>query len=247
MNTKALLEVQGIRKTFHETEVLKGVDLAIYPGQVVCIIGPSGSGKSTLLRTMNRLEEPSAGQIFFRGQPTLGPGIKAHEVRRDIGMVFQSFHLFANKTVLENCTLGPIQVKGIHPAEAKKNALTVLEQVGMQSYADRPSNALSGGQKQRVAIARALAMNPDLVLFDEPTSALDPENVGDVLDVMKQLAEQGMTMVVVTHEMAFARAVADHVVMMDEGQIIEQGPPEAVLAHPQHERTIQFLNRFLNH
>jgi len=247
MNNKPLLEVQGIRKIFHDIEVLKGVDLAIYPGQVVCIIGPSGSGKSTLLRTMNRLEEPSAGQIFFRGQPTLGASIKAHEVRRDIGMVFQSFHLFANKTVLENCTLGPIQVKGMNPIEAKKTALAVLEQVGMQSFADRPSNALSGGQKQRVAIARALAMKPDLVLFDEPTSALDPENVGDVLDVMKQLAEQGMTMVVVTHEMAFARAVADHVVMMDEGQIIEQGPPEDVLVHPQHERTIQFLNRFLNH
>lgn len=247
MNTKPLLEVQGIRKTFHDTEVLKGVDLAIYPGQVVCIIGPSGSGKSTLLRTMNRLEEPSLGQIFFRGEPTLGAPIKAHDVRREIGMVFQSFHLFANKSVIDNCTLGPIHVLGKTPSEAKKHALAVLEQVGMQAFANRPSQTLSGGQKQRVAIARALAMNPALVLFDEPTSALDPENVGDVLDVMKQLAEKGMTMVVVTHEMAFARAVADHVVMMDDGQIIEQGRPEDVLEHPQHERTIQFLNRFLNH
>lgn len=247
MSNKPLVMLKGIRKTFHETEVLKGVDLEVNSGEVVCIIGPSGSGKSTLLRTINRLEEPSAGEIFFRGTPTLGPGIQAHDIRKEIGMVFQSFHLFANKSVLDNCTLGPIQVLKESPKVARERAMKMLKEVGMAEFAHRSVTSLSGGQKQRVAIARTLTMQPAIVLFDEPTSALDPENVGDVLDVMKLLAEQGMTMVVVTHEMGFAKAVANRVIMMDDGQIIEQGPPSEVLEHPQHERTQQFLDRFLNH
>lgn len=246
MATNPLLSLRNIRKTFHQAEVLKGVSLDVFPGQVVCIIGPSGSGKSTLLRTINRLEEPSSGEILFKGRDTLGSSMSAHEVRRALGMVFQSFHLFANKTVLENCTLGPIEVLKMKPREASQIALAMLTKVGMADYAHRSVTQLSGGQKQRVAIARALAMSPDVVLFDEPTSALDPENVGDVLDVMKSLALQGMTMVVVTHEISFAKDVADTVIVMDDGQIIEQGNPDEVLVSPQNERTKQFLSRYLS-
>ena len=246
MATNPLLSLRNIRKTFHQVEVLKGVNLDVFSGQVVCIIGPSGSGKSTLLRTINRLEEPSSGEILFKDKNTLGASMSAHGVRRALGMVFQSFHLFANKTVLENCTLGPIEVLKMKPREANQVALEMLTKVGMADYAHRNVTQLSGGQKQRVAIARALAMSPEVVLFDEPTSALDPENVGDVLDVMKSLALQGMTMVVVTHEISFAKEVADVVIVMDDGQIIEQGNPKEVLVSPQNERTKQFLSRYLN-
>lgn len=247
MANKPLLSLRGIRKTFHTNEVLKGVDLDVYAGQVVCIIGPSGSGKSTLLRTINRLEEPTSGTITFDGQDTLSPLIKPHQIRKSLAMVFQSFHLFANKTVLENCSLGPVEVLKMSHKDANKLALEMLSKVGMQEYAYRSVTQLSGGQKQRVAIARALAMSPKVILFDEPTSALDPENVGDVLDVMKSLALQGTTMVIVTHEIGFAKEVADLVVVMDEGQIIEQGLPTEVLTSPANERTRQFLSRFLSH
>jgi putative lysine transport system ATP-binding protein len=212
---------------------------------VTCIIGASGSGKSTLLRCINLLETPTSGEVMFHGKQVNGKGVKASEYRTKVGMVFQSFNLFANMTVLENCIVGQTKVLKRDKTEAQKNAMKYLEKVGMAPYINARPRQLSGGQKQRVAIARALAMEPELLLFDEPTSALDPEMVGEVLSVMRDLANEGMTMIVVTHEMAFARDVSNHVVFMSEGVICEEGDPKQIFEHPQQDRTREFLSRFL--
>lgn len=240
-----VIEIRGLRKSFHGLEVLKGVDLDIRRGEVVCIIGASGSGKSTLLRCIDLLEEPDAGSIGFDGQDITSAHVDVDALRQKIGMVFQSFDLFNNKDVLGNCTLAPMTVKRMPRAEAEAVAMARLEEVGMGAFAHADPRRLSGGQKQRVAIARALCMEPELMLFDEPTSALDPELVGEVLDVMRDLAAKGMTMAVVTHEMAFAREAGDRVVFMDEGAILEQGAPEEIFGSPRQERTRAFLGRYL--
>lgn len=239
----SIIQVKGLKKNFGALQVLKGVDAAIEENEVVCIIGPSGSGKSTFLRCLNRLEEITEGEILIDGVHLSKEN--ENEVRTEMGMVFQSFNLFPHMSVLDNVTIGPRKVRGIDRKEAEKKALELLARVGLRDKADGYPSSLSGGQKQRVAIARALAMNPDVMLFDEPTSALDPEMVGEVLNVMKQLAHEGMTMVVVTHEMGFAREVADRVIFIDEGYIVEQGPPSEVFGNPQNERTINFLNMVL--
>ncbi|TVT59485.1 amino acid ABC transporter ATP-binding protein [Amycolatopsis rhizosphaerae] len=253
--SEPLLRAVGVRKRFGSTEVLRGIDLSVRKGQVVCLLGPSGAGKSTFLRCVNRLETIDGGQVWVDGEPIgfrLHKG-KLHELserevagqRRDIGMVFQRFNLFAHRTVLENVIEGPVRVRGIGAGEATETAMSLLARVGLADRAgDRPGR-LSGGQQQRVAIARALAMKPKLMLFDEPTSALDPELVGEVLEVMTALAAEGMTMVVVTHEMGFAREVADEIVFMADGAVVETGPPDEVLTAPRHERTRQFLARIL--
>ena len=237
--------MRGVNKHFGALHVLKDIDLTVARGEVVVVIGPSGSGKSTLCRTINRLETIDGGTIAIDGQPLPAEGKQLAQLRSRVGMVFQSFNLFAHKTVLENVTLGPVKVKGMKKADADKRGRELLERVGIAEQAEKYPAQLSGGQQQRVAIARALAMQPKLMLFDEPTSALDPELVGDVLGVMRQLAKDGMTMVVVTHEMEFAREVADSVVFMDGGVVVEAGKPEDVIRSPKHERTKAFLSRVL--
>ncbi len=239
-----MIDIKGLKKAFGENEVLKGIDLSIEAKEVVVIIGPSGSGKSTLLRCMNYLEQPTAGLVTVDGIPLDG---EAHinKVREEVGMVFQRFNLFPHMTVLENIMLAPMKVKKIARAEAEKTARELLSRVGLAEKADSYPPQLSGGQQQRVAIARALAMHPKVMLFDEPTSALDPEMVGEVLDVMRSLAKEGMTMVIVTHEMGFAREVGDRLLFVDEGRIIEQGVPKEVFEHPKEERTKLFLSKVL--
>lgn len=240
-----MIKVEKLVKTFGENTVLKEIDLEVTPGEVVVIIGPSGSGKSTFLRCLNLLEQPTGGKITFEGNDLLAKGVKIDQIRQKMGMVFQSFNLFPHKTVLENLTISPIKVKQQEQAAAEETAKGLLEQVGLAEKADSYPSSLSGGQQQRVAIARALAMDPDVMLFDEPTSALDPEMVGEVLTVMQSLAEKGMTMVVVTHEMGFAKEVADRVIFMADGIIQEQGTPEQIFEHPQNARTQDFLSKVL--
>lgn len=240
-----MIKVEKLVKTFGENTVLKEIDLEVTPGEVVVIIGPSGSGKSTFLRCLNLLEQPTGGKITFEGNDLLAKGVKIDQIRQKMGMVFQSFNLFPHKTVLENLTISPIKVKQQEEAAAEETAKGLLEQVGLAEKADSYPSSLSGGQQQRVAIARALAMDPDVMLFDEPTSALDPEMVGEVLTVMQALAEKGMTMVVVTHEMGFAKEVADRVIFMADGIIQEQGTPEQIFEHPQNARTQDFLSKVL--
>ena len=239
-----MIDIKNLHKSFGEHEVLKGIDLHINPQEVVVIIGPSGSGKSTLLRCMNLLEEPTSGSVVVDGIDLTGDS-DINKAREEIGMVFQRFNLFPHMTVLQNITLAPIKVRNMAKAEAEQIARELLERVGLADKADAYPPQLSGGQQQRVAIARALAMRPKVMLFDEPTSALDPEMVNEVLDVMKNLAAQGMTMIVVTHEMAFAREVSDRVVFMDNGVILEQGSPEEVFGNPKEARTREFLSRYL--
>ncbi|WP_346199877.1 amino acid ABC transporter ATP-binding protein [Caldifermentibacillus hisashii] len=239
------ISVKNLKKNFGDLEVLKSISLDVHEGEVICIIGPSGSGKSTFLRCLNLLEEVTEGEVIVHGVNLTDKNIDINKVRENIGMVFQHFNLFPHLTVLENITLAPVELKKATKEEAKEAALKLLERVGLKDKAEVKPDQLSGGQKQRVAIARALAMKPDIMLFDEPTSALDPEMVGEVLSVMKQLAEEGMTMVIVTHEMGFAREVADRVIFMDGGYIIEQGTPEEIFGNPQNERTKDFLNKVL--
>ncbi|GAB49647.1 amino acid ABC transporter ATP-binding protein [Mobilicoccus pelagius] len=238
--------VRDLHKSFGDVEVLKGIDLTIRRGEVVCVIGPSGSGKSTLLRCVNLLEEPTRGSVLIEGEDITDPDCDIDEVRSRLGMVFQQFNLFPHLTALQNCVLAQTNVLRRGKAEAEKVAQHNLERVGLGGRGDAHPAQLSGGQQQRVAIARALSMNPDLMLFDEPTSALDPELVGDVLSVMRLLAKEGMTMMVVTHEMAFARDVADRVIFMDGGVIVEEGEPSRVIGAPEHERTRAFLQRVLD-
>ncbi len=238
--------VRGLKKQYGDNVVLKSIDLTVNQGEVVCVIGPSGSGKSTMLRCLNRMEEINGGKVFVDGVDITDPKEDINKIRQNIGMVFQHFNLFPHLSVLDNITLAPMELKGLSKVEAESLALYLLESVGLADKAHVAPNSLSGGQKQRVAIARALAMQPDVLLFDEPTSALDPEMVGDVLDVMKRLAEDGMTMIVVTHEMGFAREVADRVIFMDGGFIVEEGAPEELFSHPSHERTQSFLNKVLH-
>lgn len=239
------IEVKNLKKNFGRLEVLKKISLDVAEGEVVCLIGPSGSGKSTFLRCLNRLESITAGEVIVDGHPISDPNVNINKVRENIGMVFQHFNLFPHLTVQDNITLAPIELKKMDKESAARKALELLERVGLSDKAKVYPGQLSGGQKQRVAIARALAMNPDIMLFDEPTSTLDPEMVGEVLEVMKQLAAEGMTMVVVTHEMGFAREVADRVIFMDEGVIVEEGTPEEIFGNPKEERTIGFLNKVL--
>ncbi len=237
------IEIEDLRKAFGPLEVLKGIDLVVDTREVVCVIGPSGSGKSTLLRCVNRLEEPTGGRIVIEGLDITDPDCEVDDVRRRIGMVFQSFNLFPHLDVMGNLTIAPRRVLRRSRAEAEETAMAMLDRVGLRDKARSFPAHLSGGQQQRVAIARSLCMQPDMMLFDEATSALDPELVGEVLAVMRSLAEEGMTMMVVTHEMGFAREVADRVVFMDDGVVVEQGPPAAVLDEPSHERTRRFLSQ----
>ena len=239
------ISVKGLRKSFGHLEVLKGMDVEISEGEVVCLIGPSGSGKSTFLRCLNALETITAGGIMVDGYDLTDKKININKVRENIGMVFQHFNLFSNLNVIQNIMLAPVELKKMSKEEARAKGMELLTMVGLAEKAEAYPSKLSGGQKQRVAIARALAMNPDIMLFDEPTSALDPEMVGEVLEVMKSLARDGMTMVVVTHEMGFAREVASRVIFMDEGVIVEEGTPQEVLLHPTQPRTIDFLNKVL--
>ncbi|MCR4877270.1 MAG: amino acid ABC transporter ATP-binding protein [Clostridiales bacterium] len=239
------IHVSQLRKSFKKLEVLKGVSVDIYEGEVVVIIGPSGSGKSTFLRCLNRLEESSGGEIQVDGFDITDPKVNINRIRERVGMVFQHFNLFANLNVLRNLMLAPVDLKKCSREEAKSQALAMLDRVGLSDKAEAYPQQLSGGQKQRVAIARALCMKPDIMLFDEPTSALDPEMVGEVLEVMKELARDGMTMVVVTHEMGFAREVADRVMFMDDGQILETGTPQEIFQNPLNPRTQDFLNKVL--
>ncbi|WP_420111162.1 amino acid ABC transporter ATP-binding protein [Pseudactinotalea sp.] len=239
------IEIRDLRKSFGENEVLKGISLEVQPGEVVCVIGPSGSGKSTLLRSVNLLEEPTSGQILIEGIDILDPDVDVDRVRARIGMVFQQFNLFGHMTVLGNLCLAQQRVLGRSRVEAEQVARENLAKVGLADRESAYPSHLSGGQQQRVAIARSLSMNPDMMLFDEPTSALDPELVGDVLEVMRNLAAEGMTMMVVTHEMGFAREVGSRLIFMDDGMIVEEGDPREVLANPQHERTQTFLSKVL--
>lgn len=242
---EAVIQVRGLKKNFGSLEVLKGVDMEIDRGEVVVIIGPSGSGKSTFLRCLNLLEMPTEGDILYHGSSILSKNMKIDKYREKFGMVFQLFNLFENLSVLDNVTVGPRKVQKIPKEEADKRAMELLKQVGLESKAHAYPAQLSGGQKQRVAIARTLAMDPEVILFDEATSALDPEMVGEVLQIMRQLAEEGMTMVVVTHEMGFAREVGDRLVFMDDGYIVEEGNPREVISNPQHKRTKNFLSKML--
>ncbi len=247
MAEQALIEIDHVNKWFGELHVLRDISINIARGEVVVLLGPSGSGKSTLCRSINRLETINDGQIRFDGQPLPTEGRALAKLRADVGMVFQSFNLFAHKTILENVTLGPVKVRKENPAEAKEHAMALLKRVGIESQANKYPAQLSGGQQQRVAIARALAMRPKAMLFDEPTSALDPEMVGEVLDVMVALAEEGMTMVCVTHEMGFARSVANRVAFLADGQLVEQASPEEFFANPTSERARDFLSKILTH
>ena len=240
-----MIRVNNLHKSFGKNDVLKGIDEHIEKGEVVVVIGPSGSGKSTFLRCLNLLEEPTSGKVVFEGNDITDKKVDINKIREKMGMVFQQFNLFPHKTVLQNLTIAPIKVKGLSKAEAEKKAMELLERVGLSNKATAYPSSLSGGQKQRIAIARALAMEPDVMLFDEPTSALDPEMVGEVLNVMKDLAKEGMTMVVVTHEMGFAREVGDRILFMDNGNIVEQGTPEEIFNNPKNPRTIDFLSKVL--
>ncbi len=241
-----ILKINHLSKSFGKNQVLRDIDFSVNKGDVISIIGASGSGKSTLLRCINLLETPTAGEIWYNGENVADRKVKPHEYRSHVGMVFQSFNPFNNMTVLQNCMVGQMKVLGRSKAEAKENALFYLQKVGMAPYINAKPRQISGGQKQRVAIARALAMNPEVLLFDEPTSALDPEMVGEVLSVMQDLAHEAMTMLEVTHEMAFARDVSNRVVYMNEGVICEQGSPEEVFGNPQKQETKDFLSRFRN-
>ena len=245
MENRVKIQVKNLKKNFGKLEVLKDISTDVKEGEVLCIIGPSGSGKSTFLRCMNRLEEITDGSVIVEGTDITDPKVDINKIRENIGMVFQHFNLFPHMTVKENITLAPVELKKMSKEEAEQKAIQLLDRVGLKDKADVYPSQLSGGQKQRVAIARSLAMNPDIMLFDEPTSALDPEMVGEVLNVMKDLANQGMTMVVVTHEMGFAREVSDRVIFMDGGYIVEEGTPEEVINHPKEPRTINFLNQVL--
>ena len=240
-----MIEFHNVHKSFGKLEVLKGIDFKIEKGQVVTLIGPSGSGKSTILRCINLLEKPDSGAVLIEGQDITEKKADIQKIRKDIGMVFQHFNLFPHMNVTQNLMLAPVELKKATKEEAKERAIHMLKKVGMDDKAEAYPEQLSGGQKQRVAIARALCMTPDIMLFDEPTSALDPEMVGEVLQVMKQLAADGMTMVIVTHEMGFAREVADRVLFMDGGYIVEEGTPQEVLLNPKEPRTIDFLNKVL--
>ena len=243
--SETMIEICNLSKSFGDLEVLKDISLEVTRGEVVCIIGPSGSGKSTLLRCVNRLETPSSGEIKYKGKTVSVKKSDIVQFRREVGMVFQRFNLFPLRTALENVMMAPVLTKKKDREGARSKALELLDKVGLASKADVRPAQLSGGQQQRVAIARALAMEPEALLFDEPTSALDPELVGDVLEVMRKLADEGMTMIVVTHEMGFAANVADHVIFMDGGFIVEQGPPKEIFTAPQQKRTKEFLSRFL--
>ncbi len=245
MEDSIKISVIGLEKSFGHNKVLNGIDITVKAGEVICVIGPSGSGKSTFLRCLNRLEEPTGGTVIVDGYDITDKKTDINKFRENVGMVFQSFNLFPNLTVEKNIMLAPVDLKKMTSEEAHKNALELLERVGLSDKATAYPNQLSGGQKQRVAIARALAMNPDIMLFDEPTSALDPEMVGEVLQVMKELADGGMTMVVVTHEMGFAREVADRVIFIDEGIIMEEGYPQDFFSNPKHPRAKDFLDKVL--
>ncbi|MBU5312789.1 amino acid ABC transporter ATP-binding protein [Tissierella carlieri] len=240
-----MIKVKNLYKKFGNLDVLKGIDEDIKKGEVVVIIGPSGSGKSTFLRCLNLLENPSSGDIMFEGKSITDKNTDINKVREKMGMVFQQFNLFPHLTVLENITIAPIKVKNITSKEAEKIAMSLLKRIGLEDKAYNYPNQLSGGQKQRIAIIRALAMSPDLMLFDEPTSALDPEMVGEVLDVMQSLAKDGMTMIVVTHEMGFAKEVGDRVIFMDDGRIVETGTPDKIFNNPEHPRTQDFLRKVI--
>ena len=239
-----MIEIKKLYKSYGDNEVLKGIDQTVSEAEVLCIVGPSGSGKSTMLRCINLLEIPSSGEVYIDGELVTSQNI--NEIRTKMGMVFQNFNLFPHMTVLENVTCAPINVKGVSKTDAEAKAMELLTRVGLDNKANAYPRSLSGGQQQRVAIARALAMDPEIMLFDEPTSALDPEMVGEVLDVMKDLAKEGLAMIVVTHEMGFAKEVADKVIFMDEGVIVEQGTPEEVLVNPSEERTKNFLSKVLS-
>ncbi len=246
MKDNALISVRGLEKSFgKDIQVLKGIDIDIFKGDVVVVLGPSGSGKSTFLRCLNRLEEPTGGHIFFEGTDITDPKVNINVHRQKMGMVFQQFNLFPHKTVIDNLTMAPVKLLGKSKDEAPKDAMDLLERVGLAEKANAYPNQLSGGQKQRIAIVRALAMNPDVLLFDEPTSALDPEMVGEVLDVMKELAKAGMTMVVVTHEIGFAKEVATDVVFIDDGVIKEKNNPQEFFNNPQDDRLKEFLSKVL--
>ena len=240
-----MIQINNLHKSFKENEVLKGINENIEKVEVVVIIGPSGSGKSTFLRCLNLLEVPTSGEIIFEGTDITDKKTDINKIREKMGMVFQQFNLFPHKTVLENLTISPIKVKKMKETDAKKKAYDLLEKVGLVDKADAYPGSLSGGQKQRIAIARALCMEPDVMLFDEPTSALDPEMVGEVLSVMKDLAKEGMTMVVVTHEMGFAREVGDRILFMDNGKIVEEGSPKEIFSNPKHPRTADFLSKII--
>lgn len=244
---KPIIRICDLHKNYDDLVVLRGVDLEVKRGEVVVILGPSGSGKSTLLRCVNLLEQPTGGQVFFEDTEITAKGTDINAVRAKVGMVFQSFNLFAHMSILQNVTLGPVEVLGLSKAEAEQRAMGLLDRVGVASQANKVPAQLSGGQQQRVAIARSLAMHPKAMLFDEPTSALDPEMINEVLDVMVDLARQGMTMIVVTHEMNFARRVADRVVFMADGAIVEEGAPDAFFDHPQSQRARDFLDSIKGH
>ncbi|ANU21165.1 peptide ABC transporter ATP-binding protein [Planococcus plakortidis] len=241
----SMIRVENLKKSFGDLEVIKDMSTVVEPKEVICVIGPSGSGKSTFLRCLNRLEDISGGHVYIEGTDITDPKVDINKVRQDVGMVFQQFNLFPHKTVLENVTLAPVKLKKADQKAAEKKAYELLDKVGLREKAKAYPGELSGGQKQRVAIARALAMDPKIMLFDEPTSALDPEMVGDVLDVMKQLAREGMTMVVVTHEMGFAAEMGDRVLFIDGGYIVEENVPKELFGNPQHERTKAFLSKVL--
>ncbi|MGE5678804.1 MAG: amino acid ABC transporter ATP-binding protein [Pseudomonadota bacterium] len=242
-----MIQVSDLRKNFNKLHVLNGINIDIEQGEVVVVIGPSGSGKSTFLRCLNLLEEPSGGEVIFEGNSITDRKKDINKLREKMGMVFQQFNLFPHMTVLENITLAPRKVKKLSKEAAEEIAFSLLKRIGLEDKANAYPNQLSGGQKQRIAIARALAMSPDVMLFDEPTSALDPEMVGEVLDVMKKLAAEGMTMVVVTHEMGFAKEVGSRVLFMDEGRIVEEGKPEEIFSNPRNSRTQDFLGKVLNY
>lgn len=241
-----MIKIEKLYKSYENLEVLKGIDAQVNKGDIIAIIGPSGSGKSTFLRCINKLEEPTGGHIYIKNQDIMSDDTDINLIRQKVGMVFQHFNLFPHKTVMENLTLAPMKLKNISQSEAEKKALILLEKVGLKDKANSYPNQLSGGQKQRIAIARALAMEPEVMLFDEPTSALDPEMIKEVLDVMRELAEEGMTMLIVTHEMGFAKNVANRIFFMDRGTILEDTTPNELFSNPKHERTQEFLNKVLN-
>ena len=241
-----MIKIEKLCKNYDKLEVLKGIDAQVNKGDIIAIIGPSGSGKSTFLRCINKLEEPTSGHIYIKNQDIMSDNTDINLIRQKVGMVFQHFNLFPHKTVMENLTLAPMKLKNLSQEEAEKKALILLEKVGLKDKASAYPNLLSGGQKQRIAIARALAMEPEVMLFDEPTSALDPEMIKEVLDVMRELAQEGMTMLIVTHEMGFAKNVANRIFFMDRGTILEDTTPTELFSNPKHERTQEFLNKVLN-